>query len=147
SSPDGIIWTEQVSGGGFDLTSLADANGMFISFEGLENGFYWTSTDGTAWTRKNTGIPATIFGIAYGHGTVVAVGESGTILTSPDGSSWTRQRQSHGTQNPLTCVTHGSGNFVAVTSFGAAVTSSNGILWSEEVTMPTLYFTWLHAVT
>jgi hypothetical protein len=55
---------------------------------------------GATWTLRNLGQPHNLFGVAYGNGLFVAVGNDGTILTSPDGVSWT-QRTS-GTSNPST---------------------------------------------
>jgi hypothetical protein len=42
-----------------------------------------TSPDGETWTQRTSGTTVGLYGVAYGNGTFVAVGEGGTILTSP----------------------------------------------------------------
>src|SRR5439155_9986335 len=51
-------------------------------------------------------------GIAYGNGTVVAVGDNGTILSSGNGDSWTLETS--GSLAELEGVTSGSDLFVTV---------------------------------
>ena len=63
----------------------------------------------------------TLKGIAYGNGTFVAVGESGTILTSTDGTTWTSRTS--GTTYGLNSVTYGSGTFVTVGDNGTILQS------------------------
>jgi len=38
---------------------------------------------GTSWTKRNPGTTNVLFGVTYGNGIFVAVGEWGIILTSP----------------------------------------------------------------
>ncbi|SVC86047.1 uncharacterized protein METZ01_LOCUS338901, partial [marine metagenome] len=45
-----------------------------------------TSTDGETWTPQTSGISSIFFGVTYGNGTFVAVGQQGTILTSEGAS-------------------------------------------------------------
>ena len=72
----------------------------------------------------------TLEAIAYGNGTFVAVGDSGTILTSPDGVTWTIR--SSGTSNSLYGVTYGNNTFVAVGYNGAILTSPDGVSWTTR---------------
>jgi hypothetical protein len=44
------------------------------------NGTILTSPDGITWTRQASGTPNNLDGIAYGDGSLVAVGTSGTII-------------------------------------------------------------------
>ena len=62
-------------------------------------------------------------GVAYGNGTFVAVGDTGTILTSPDGVAW--DSRTSGTSNLLVGVTYGNGTFVAVGSNGTILQSGH----------------------
>ena len=52
------------------------------------NGTIQTSSDGTSWTLKNTGVTTDFYGITYGNSIWVIVGESGIIYTS-DGETLT----------------------------------------------------------
>jgi hypothetical protein len=42
-----------------------------------------TSPDGVKWTRRTSGTNNLLYGVTYGNGLFVAVGDRGTILTSP----------------------------------------------------------------
>jgi hypothetical protein len=54
-----------------------------------------------SWTARTSGTSNwLLFGVTYGNGLFVAVGDGGTILTSPDGVSWTARTS--GTSNWLT---------------------------------------------
>ena len=76
--------------------------GLFVTVG--QSGTIVTSSDGTSWTKKNSGTSTLLWGVTYGNGLFVSVGQSGTILTSPDGTSWT-QRTS-GTSKILNGVTY-----------------------------------------
>lgn len=64
------------------------------------------------WHLRNAGVTAnTLNGVAYGNGSFVAVGASGTILVSSNGLEWTA-RVAPVSEN-LTTVTFGAGQFFA----------------------------------
>ena len=67
-------------------------------------------------------------GVAFGHGTFVAVGSAGTVLTSPDGVSWTPRLSN--TSADLESVAWTGALFAAVGSGGASLTSPDGISWT-----------------
>ena len=71
-----------------------------------------------------------LYGVTYGNGLFVTVGQSGTILTSPDGTSWTERTS--GTSNKLYGVTYGNGLFVTVGYSGTILTSPDGNSWTER---------------
>jgi hypothetical protein len=75
---------------------------------------------GTTWTSCTSQGNA-LFGVAYGNGLFVAVGEGGTILTSRDGVSWTQQTSP--TSDWLRGATYGNGLFIAVGNGGTILTS------------------------
>jgi uncharacterized membrane protein len=83
---------------------------------------------GTTWTVRNLGD--FLFGVTYGNGLFVAVGDGGVILTSPDGVSWTRRAS--GTSEWLRGVTYGNGLFVAVGLGGTILTSPDGVSWTRR---------------
>src|SRR5262249_55564717 len=70
-----------------------------------------------------------LFGVAFGNGQFVAVGEAGTVGTSPDGVTWSQRQRV--TSNDLIGVTYGNGQFVAVGG-NTAVTSPDGADWVEH---------------
>lgn len=85
-----------------------------------------TSPDGITWTVRTAPI-LDWFGITYGGGLFVAVGNTGTnnrVMTSPDGITWTSRTTpnspSTGTDPNWRSVTYGNGRFVAVGASGAA---------------------------
>jgi hypothetical protein len=87
---------------------------------------------GTTWTLRNLGNP--LYGVTYGNGLFVAVGDRGTILTSQDGVNWTGQVS--GTSDGLRGVTYGNGTFVAVGGSyydsGTILTSPDGVNWTAR---------------
>jgi len=84
---------------------------------------------GSTWTRQNSGTEEPLFGVTYGNGLFVAVGDGGILITSPNGVNWTGQRS--GTHNTLLGVTYGNGLFVAVGGGGIILISSDGVNWRE----------------
>ena len=64
------------------LKDVAYGNSQFAAV-GV-NGTIQTSSDGTSWTLKNTGVTTEFSGITYGNSIWVIVGESGNIHTSAD---------------------------------------------------------------
>jgi len=68
------------------------------------SGSILTSSDGTTWTSRTSGITNHIWGVTYGNSTFVTVSYAGEILTSSDGISWTSRTS--GTTNILYDVTY-----------------------------------------
>mgnify|MGYP000385046333 CR=1 FL=1 len=83
------------------------------------------------WTDRSVG-GNTLYGVAYGGGLFVAVGDSGRIWSSPDGITWTDQ----GLQgsNTLYGVAYGGGLFVAVGNNGQIFSSTDGTTWTDQGT-------------
>ncbi|MCI0535849.1 MAG: immunoglobulin domain-containing protein [Verrucomicrobiales bacterium] len=80
------------------------------------------------WTWRNP-LPTAngLYGVAYGNGQFVAVGDYSTILTSVDGVSWVRRRSA--SQTSLNGIVYGAGQFVAVGGGGNILTSEDGVNW------------------
>jgi hypothetical protein len=143
-SADGANWEPGGSGGwlGHSLWK-----GQFVAV----GGGIQTSPDGTIWAPNPFGPPNQLYGIAYGNGQFVAVGDAGTILSSADGVNWvTRQSE---TQNTLNDVAYGNGIFCAVSGWGtvggmspetpvngAILTSEDGVNWTQRQTATTNAF-------
>ncbi len=81
------------------------------------------------WVVRTEEAGVLLYGVAYGEGLFVAVGENGFILTSPDGVTWTWRDS--GVNTSLGGVTYGNGRFVAVGQEGTVVTSPDGITWTS----------------
>ena len=71
-----------------------------------------------------------LYGVTYGNGTFVAVGDLGTILTSPDGMAW--DPEFSGTSAAVEWVTYASSTFVAVGENGTILTSPDGVAWTPR---------------
>jgi subtilisin-like proprotein convertase family protein len=83
------------------------------------------------WSGRQSGISLDLFGLVYGHGIFVAVGDLGAILISSDGITWTNQ--SVASANVIHGVTYGNGTFVAVGKLGLILTSPDGVAWTQRV--------------
>lgn len=68
------------------------------------------------------------YGLSYGNGMFVAVGDFGTVLTSTDGVAWITRTS--GVTNHLYGVGFGNSIFVAVGTLGKILTSPDGATWT-----------------
>jgi hypothetical protein len=124
TSVDGITWSTQTFSGW--IASAAFENGKFI----LLAGDIWTSSDAMNWTRQPTSIQTPIKDVAFGNGTFVAVGETGTILTGTETANWTVKSDSP--QPDLAAITFGNNVFVAAGREGNILSSQDGATWTER---------------
>ena len=106
-SSDGINWT------GLNLNmgqnKIIFAGGKFTTGQNY-------STNGISWTNSN--ITFAPFGIAYGNGIYVAIGQSGTdrIAISTDAASW--ELVTAPELNSWTALTYGDSKFIGLSSDG-----------------------------
>jgi hypothetical protein len=149
TSTDGINWTQRTPAANNDWQSVAYGNGKFVAISSngtnrtmySTDGINWTgiavtpnsnsiifadgkfttgknySTDGITWT--NSTLEFSPFGIAYGNGLFVAVGQSlsNRIAISTDGITW--QLVAAPALTTWTCVEYGESKFVALADDGA----------------------------
>ena len=100
TSADGVTWNvrphDLVITSSIWLTNITFGNDRFMATGRAQN--VLSSLDnGLNWSSRNTGVNALLYGIAYGSGLFVAVGEnasffageSGRVTTSPTGDTWT----------------------------------------------------------
>jgi hypothetical protein len=80
------------------------------------------------WTERTSG-GGDLYGVAYGNGTFVAVGECHPHPHLPGRGEWTPQPT--GTSSILYGVTYGNGLFVAVGGSGTILTSPDGVSWTR----------------
>lgn len=71
-----------------------------------------------------------IYGVVSANGTLVAVGEMGTILTSNDGTNWTPRAS--GTQMDLRDCAFGAGHYVVVGDYGTVLASIDLQTWTPQ---------------
>jgi hypothetical protein len=118
-STDGISWTGLPINLGSNKIIFAD--GKFTTGSNY-------STDGITWTNSNVS-PIIPFGITYGNGLFVLVGQAGTdrIAISTDATSW--QLVTAPELNPWQCIAYGAGKFVALSFSG---TNRSMVSYSNE---------------
>lgn len=99
----------------------------------------------TAWTPRNTGFDADLFGVIFADDLFVAVGGTdeglARILISRDGVNWSSRVR--GPAPTLLSITHETERrrFVAVGNNGAVMTSPDGISWSRRESGTTHHLT------
>ena len=134
ASVDATKWTDCRLTAITYLRALTYANGVFIAVGGSyfdEPGVIVTSRDGVHWNRRSLPNGINLYSVAFGNGTFVAVGDSGTILTSRDGTNWKR-RESKVTGILLAAVAFGNSRFVVGGESGTILTSTNGVDWTAS---------------
>ncbi|NBV84951.1 MAG: PKD domain-containing protein [Verrucomicrobia bacterium] len=156
TSPDGETWTERpvpdtttnlrLESVVWDGTRFVAVGQDYSSTLGWF-GVIYTSTNGITWSRtynSSTGDSA-LNAVSAGNGTILAVGDSGTVLQSSDGSNWAPITGIPSvTSGSMSCrgIAFGGGIFVLTaraqantTGSGAVFTSTdNGASWREQTT-------------
>lgn len=129
TSEDGVNWTLRTKGDYsiLDLFDVTYANGIFLAggwdYFGGQN--IYTSTNGIDWAPHHTAMTH-VYGIAFGQGTYVAVGDgvelnsstvsSNNVYFSIDGTNWTATDSGvpASATTTLSDVAYGNNQFVAV---------------------------------
>lgn len=120
------------------LDSVEFVNGLFVALG--SGSMILTSSDATNWTERVHG--GQLWGVAYGNGRFVAVGQNfsgplpGRVFSSLNGTTWTELA---GDSHIFRSVTYGAGMFVAVAYTYAApnyyywvLTSPDGTNWTPR---------------
>lgn len=139
TSPDGITWTSRNTPAGLtfirDVAWSPDIN-LFCAVSSGEAGGtgdrIMTSPDGITWTIRTPAEDEALFGVAWGNGLFVAVGNDGVgVQTSPDGITWT-VRPNPAALPRFGAVTFADNLFVATGTSGPDIimTSPDGITWT-----------------
>lgn len=139
-SVDGINWSNQFSSVSSSLNDIVYANNMFIAAG--NSGSIVTSSTGISWTvvaNQSTfgGTDIILPGVAYGNGSFMVVGYSGTstyptvVGTSTDGFSWSFQ-ECDMPQGQLKSVAYGNDVFVVSHVSGRILTSPDGVSWDNK---------------
>lgn len=144
TSKDGEMWNpgQDVMRG---VYSGVASDGEQYLVVGLGTGMN-VSHDGSSWGEELwTPAKLPLSDIAYGSGTWVAVGNSGTILVSATGDEWTLADVP--TERSLVAVTFAQNQFVAVGEQGTILVSKDGVTWNVQAsnTNKTLHDVVFHA--
>ena len=134
TSPDGISWTGYILDTPDSFKGLNDicyGNNTFLIVGKI--GYVFSSSDGTNWVGRQSGAPTPgggvsyndRYGLAYGDGLFVSVGEWNTradIQSSPDGITWTRRKSI--ASSVLDYVVYFNHTFMASSHWGAVIQSA-----------------------
>jgi hypothetical protein len=105
----------------------------------------YSSTNGMNWTSHTNGTVSNFYGVTYGGGLFVAVGDglllngyastNRQIYTSPDGINWAQRNSGApaGDVHSITAVTYGAGRYVAIDNTGYIYTSTSGTTWTRNL--------------
>lgn len=131
TSPDLVNWT--VRNPSFpnvnSLIGLAYNGSDTIVAAGIK-GTVWVSSNGTDWTKINSGFNFEIWELVYAENKFVGVGSAGHTVTSTDGLNWTPKKLP--TSANLYGLVHGAGKFVLTGADGACFTSPDGKSWTKR---------------
>jgi Ig-like domain-containing protein len=130
TSPDGASWTSHIES--MDLQPRCLLNtGSLLEALGF-TGFYFSTSDGLAWTATQ-GAPAanSLGNIAYGDGQFVMAGSNFNEFNSSDGLVWQRIIPEFGGQDSGQ-VAYGCGEFISPDTDhpGGIWTSPDGFTWT-----------------
>lgn len=118
----------------FPVTNSPPLNSVVYfktNFVGVgSGGTIFVSSDGVAWTQKNSGTTSNLRCVTASSGLLVAVGDNGAIQTSTTGNVWSSRLS--GSSLSLYGVTYSNGQFVVVGQLGTVLTSPDGINWTGQ---------------
>jgi hypothetical protein len=87
-STNGSSWTKLPAPS--PLAAVTYYNGLYVAVGAMGS---VQTTNLSSWSAQTSGIDLNLWGIEYGEGLFVAVGNGGAIVSSEDGISWTRENQ------------------------------------------------------
>ena len=103
--------------------------GLFTVLTG--SGGIYTSSNGSTWTSRSSGVSTGLNEVYYDGTTWVVVGDSGVILSSTNGTTFTSQT-SGTSSNLLSIYKLSTTTWIAVGASGTVVTSPNVITWTTR---------------
>ena len=118
-----------------DVGGIAFGNGTYVAAGYKRTGKptdLWSSTGMANWQFRDAKSNQNMFGVGYGLGQFVAVGQGGTLITSPEGAEWTLRAVPH--TGFIWDVCAGGGYLAAACQWGRVLTSPNGIDWTKRET-------------
>ena len=128
TSPDGIVWTNRVSGTSANLWSVTWTGSFFVVVGSF--GTILTSSDGITWTNRATPVTFPLFGVASIGQFVVAAGTDDRVLVSnTHGQSWL-VRDSGIDGAAYDFVIAANGQIYALGFGGTIVSTEDGVDWT-----------------
>ena len=103
--------------------------GLFTVLTG--SGGIYTSSNGTTWTSRTSGVATSLNEVYFDGTTWVVVGDSGVILSSTNGTTFT-SRTSGVTTNLISVYKLSTTTWIVVGTAGTIVTSPNVITWTTR---------------
>ncbi len=118
----------EYAGTNSDMVSVSsNASDFFVC---TKDGFVLSSADGISWKTWEVLSNLPLNAIAASSDTVVAVGDSGTLLV---GSDYTLYRQDTGLTENLIGAVYADDKFTVISDKGSIMTSTNGVIWQKAV--------------
>ena len=143
TSSDGYAWAGGNANfsGPMDVYGVAYGNGIYVAVGTvlIDSSNLWASSSPPSSglpspvngnNFRNSGTSNTLYGVAYGNSTFVAIGAGGTIITSPDGITWASRTS--GTTNTLYGICFANGVFATAGDGGTILTSQDGVAWTSR---------------
>ena len=130
SVPSALGWSAVASPSTMNYYAVI-FNGQSYLATGDNAEFSVLSSDGINWTPTGGSIDDSFYGLSWGNGLFVAIGDYNKIYTAVDGKNWTEQADLPDT---VYAVTFGGGAFVAAGKAGEVFKSTDGIHWTPHNT-------------
>lgn len=132
STNNGVAWVSHPSGTANSLNGIARDSIRSVFVAVGADGTVLSSTSGTNWTVRTSGVTVDLLGVVAQYGDFIAVGQNNTIITSRDGASWSTR--SSGTTAGLLGVFGGYNRIVyAAGSNGTLrISYDKGATWQAE---------------
>jgi len=146
--PSGFVGGNNInntSGFGAPDPGIFYGGGKFLGFISGNSNVIVYSTDGINWTSvANLPTSTTWYGVTYGNGKFVAIGNEATAY-STDGISWTAGNMSalSGSARKWKTITYGNGKFVAAGDLAYTSYSTDGINWTSNGSFATWFSSYL----
>ncbi|WDE06094.1 tandem-95 repeat protein [Thalassomonas viridans] len=125
SPPGDGVWVEREISVDVAMQDIIFTGSEFVA-AGLQKVMF--SLDGINWSSSVPNSAVIFHGLSNALGSLVIVGENGTIETSTDGLNWT-QRSSTTSDHLYDITSNGTDLLVAVGANGTVLNSSDGISW------------------
>ena len=135
-SSDGSYWSvEATNFGGSRITDVSGSPDKYAALvtDGKVTNVSTRGIAGSMWSEQTLVAPAILWGIAYGNGMWVAVGEGGSVYVSSDTKVWqSRDLKATAVQRAVNFV---NGRFFVHDDAGAVRASVDGVTW-ELLSVP-----------
>ena len=142
STPEMSAALQAMGPGSFYGVTYGLGNFVVVGSKGFGSDFgaIFTSGDGQQWIRRMEPPPGqqnpifSLYDVAYGNHTFVAVGWDGAIYTSTNAADWVLR--SFQTYSTFLRTVHSNSFFYAYPTTGSVIRSTDGINWQTAPTFP-----------